>query len=130
MKLLLDTCTFIWLVTGNRRLSQTARELFLDNENRVYLSAISAWEITLKQGKSGFPLPEGMHARGFVGEGRRRHGIESLPLDEEATFDVARLPNLHADPFDRMLIAQAVAHQMAILTPDPHIHRYPVAVRW
>lgn len=61
---------------------------------------------------------------------RERYGITSLPLDEEAAVYVPRLPKLHADPFDRMLICQSIVHGLAILTPDESITQYPVRTIW
>ena len=61
---------------------------------------------------------------------RRQHGITGLPLDEESVLQAHRLPPLHRDPFDRMLICQAIVHGMAILTPDPLISQYAVRVVW
>lgn len=130
MKLLLDTCAFIWLAAGSRKLPERVREAFSDPANDVYLSAVSAWEIGVKHGLGKLELPEQLDVEGYVTEARRRHFIETLPLEEAAAFELKRLPRHHADPFDRMLIAQAIAHQMAILTPDPLIHQYPIAVRW
>ncbi|HUF82656.1 MAG TPA: type II toxin-antitoxin system VapC family toxin, partial [Burkholderiales bacterium] len=66
----------------------------------------------------------------FIPEQRRAHGIETLPLDEDAVLQLSRLPAIHKDPFDRMLICQAIAHGMVILTPDPLIGRYPVRTLW
>lgn len=130
MRLLLDTCAFIWIAAGSPRLSVAAREAFRDPQNEVFLSSVSAWEIALKHGAGKLDLPEHLGVANYVTEARRRHGIASIALEEAATFELRRLPAVHADPFDRILIAQAIAHQMAILTPDPLIHQYPVAVRW
>jgi PIN domain nuclease of toxin-antitoxin system len=128
MKLLLDTCAFLWLIRDDPKASPKARALFVDPANEVYLSAVSAWEIGVKYHAGKLPL--GASPEIYVPEEREKHGIDTLALDEMATFELRHLPRHHADPFDRMLIAQAVAHQMAILTPDPLIHRYPIAVRW
>ena len=93
-------------------------------------SAASAWEIAVKHGLGKLPLPQGLAPGAFVPEARRRHGIEALAVGEPDAFELARLPALHNDPFDRMLICQAIANQMAILTPDPLISQYPVGIRW
>jgi PIN domain nuclease of toxin-antitoxin system len=130
MRLLLDTCTFIWLATGHANLSPVARALFADPANEVWLSAVSSWEIGVKCASGKLSLPEGLNAREFVLEARRRHQIETLPIEVSATFELLKLPAIHADPFDRLLICQAIAHQMSILTPDPLIQQYPVSVRW
>lgn len=74
------------------------------------------------------PLPQ--PPQQFIPAQRRAHGIETLPLDEDAVLQLPRLPDIHKDPFDRMLICQAIAHGMTILTPDPLITRYPVRTAW
>ncbi len=128
MRLLLDTCTFLWIVEGSARLSARARELFEDPGNEVSLSAVSAWEVALKHaaGKLPLPAPPGQ----FVMHQRKAHGIVALPLDEEAAAHLPRLPALHRDPFDRMLVCQAIAHGLSILTPDLQISQYPVRILW
>ena len=128
MNILLDTCTFLWIVTDAPELSARARELFQDPANGVYLSSVSAWEIAVKYVLGRLPLPEAPDR--FVGPMRMSHGIEPLPLEEDAVLMLPRLPELHKDPFDRMLICQALAHQLVLLTPDALILQYPVRVVW
>ena len=128
MRLLLDTCTFLWIVAGASELSSRARELAVDPANEVYLSAVSAWEITLKHGLGRLPLPEPPDR--FVPTQRRRHGIDEIPLDEESALHLGRLPPLHRDPFDRMLVAQAIVHGLVVLGPDPLVSQYPVRTAW
>jgi PIN domain nuclease of toxin-antitoxin system len=74
------------------------------------------------------PLPEPPER--FVPRERERHVIESLALDEESTLRLPRLPELHRDPFDRMLVCQAITHGLVLATPDPAIARYPVRTLW
>lgn len=128
MKLLLDTCTFLWIVADAPQLSRRARELFQSPDIEVYLSAASAWEIALKHGLGRLPLPE--EPARFVPGMRDEHGIEPLPVAEEAALHLLRLPSLHRDPFDRMLVSQAIVHGMTILTPDPLITQYPALTTW
>ncbi len=130
MKLLLDTCSFIWLATAPHQLSRGMRALYENPENEVYLSAASAWEIAIKHRSGKLRLAGDMPPGEFVPEARRRHGIEALPLREEDGFVLGKLPPIHNDPFDRMLICQAIANQMTLLTPDPLITQYPVLTRW
>lgn len=75
-------------------------------------------------------LPLGRPPHLYVPQERTKHGIEPLPLEEKATFELRRLPQLHQDPFDRMLICQSIAENLVLLTPDQSIHQYPVSVRW
>jgi PIN domain nuclease of toxin-antitoxin system len=128
MKVLLDTCTFLWIVSGDSALSPTAATLFADPGNEVFLSAVSAWEIAVKSALGKLPLPKPPAA--FVPEQRDLHAIAALPLDEGAALAVGRLPDIHRDPFDRMLVAQAIVAGMTILTPDPEITRYPAPTIW
>lgn len=128
MKLLLDTCTFLWAVRGDAQLSGAAAALFRDPDNEVFLSAVSAWEIAVKHHLGKLPLADAPSA--YVPRERRRHGIDALPLDEAATLMLGKLPAAHGDPFDRLLVCQAIHHGLVLLTPDPAIHRYPVSVQW
>lgn len=128
MRILLDTAPFLWIVGDAPELSSSARAWFEDPGNEVYLSAISAWEIAVKHSLGRLPLP------GIPGEIvpalRDEHGIEPLPLDEESALHVGLLPALHRDPFDRMLICQAIVGGMSLLTPDETVRRYPVRALW
>ena len=128
MKLLLDTSTFLWIANDAPELSAHARKLFVDPGNEVYLSSVSAWEMAIKYALGRLPLP-GPPER-FIRLQREQHGIEPLPLDEEAALHLTRLPSLHKDPFDRMLICQAIVHGLVILTPDQLIYQYPVRTMW
>ena len=128
MNILLDTCAFLWLVAGSPELSENARRLFADPDNDVYLSVASAWEIIVKHNLGKLPLPDPPHE--FIKNNRIRHRIETLPLDEAAVLQLSRLPEYHKDPFDRILICQAIAGSLTILTPDTHITRYPVRTEW
>lgn len=128
MKLLLDTCTFLWIITDAPELSAKARELFIDPANEAFLSAVSTWEISVKHALGRLPLPE-LPSR-FIPTQREKHAIDPLPLEEEATLYLPALPEYHKDPFDRMLICQAMVHGMVILTPDDLITQYPVRSVW
>jgi PIN domain nuclease of toxin-antitoxin system len=128
VKLLLDTCTFLWAVRGDARLSLTAATLFRDPGNEVFLSAVSAWEIAVKHQLGKLPLADAPAF--YVPRERQRHGIEPLPLAEGVTLMLEKLPAVHSDPFDRLLVCQAIHHGLTLLTPDPSIQRYPVPVQW
>jgi PIN domain nuclease of toxin-antitoxin system len=128
VRLLLDTCTFLWIVGADAALSDRAREAFVDPESEVFLSAASAWEIAVKHRLGKLPLPAPPER--FVPAQRAAHGIEPLPVDEEAALHVAKLPDLHRDPFDRMLVAQAIVGGLVVVTPDDPIRQYPVRTLW
>src|SRR5436305_146163 len=117
MRVLLDTCTFLWVVSGSDELSDNARKEFQNPANEVFLSSVSGWEISVKYLLRKLSLPE-PPAR-FVPAQRTLHRIDSLALSENAVLILDRLPVLHKDPFDRMLICQAIADGLVLLTPDP-----------
>ena len=128
MRVLLDTATFLWAASDAPEFTENAREIFADPENDIYLSSVSAWEIAVKYALGKLPLPEPPGR--FVPLQGKQHGIDPLPLDEEAALHLSRLPLLHKDPFDRMLVCQAVVNHLVILTPDELIHQYPVRTIW
>ena len=128
MRILLDTCTFLWIVSDAPDLTESVKIIFSDPENEVFLSSVSVWEILVKYllGKlsiSGSP-------EYFIGEQREQHDIDTLPLDEASVMHLPILPKLHRDPFDRMIVCQAIEHNLTILTPDPMITQYPIQVIW
>ena len=128
MKLLLDTCTFLWLIKGSEKLSPNAIQAFTDPKNEVYLSSVSAWEINVKYrlGKLSLPLSPDK----FIPKERKRHMVARLNLSQQDTFHLLRLPTPHKDPFDRMLVCQAIEHSLTILTPDPLVTQYPIRSLW
>ncbi|NJD19264.1 MAG: type II toxin-antitoxin system VapC family toxin [Gemmatimonadetes bacterium] len=128
MTLLLDTATFLWWVTGSPRLSKRAREALTDPANGVFLSAASTWEIALKHTLGKLPLPE--EPETLIPRLRAGHRIEELALSEAATLQLPKLPALHRDPFDRVLVCQAIAHGMTVVTSDPILRRYPIRTLW
>jgi len=128
VKLLLDTCTFLWALSGAPQLSPRAADLFRRTDSEIFLSAASAWEIAVKHASGRLVLPE--RPERFVPTMRDDRGIVSLPIDEESALHASRLPLLHRDPFDRLLVGQAIVHGMTILTPDPIISRYPARTMW
>jgi PIN domain nuclease of toxin-antitoxin system len=128
VRILLDTCTFLWLITDAPDLSNPPREVFAERENEVYLSAVSSWEIAIKHTLGRLPLPASPER--YMPDQRTKHDIAFFPLQEEATLSLKRLPRIHKDPFDRMLICQALVHGLVILTPDPLISQYPIRIIW
>jgi PIN domain nuclease of toxin-antitoxin system len=128
MKLLLDTCTFLWAIGEPDRLPGRVADLILSEAHEVYFSAASAWEVVIKHAIGRLFLPD-LPDR-FVRDQREAAGFLPLPIDEESALHVSRLPALHRDPFDRLLVSQAIVHGMTILTPDPLIARYPARTSW
>ena len=116
------------MLNDDPALSPEARAAFAAPDNEVYLSPVSTWEILVKHGLGRIEMPT--PADRFLTRQREAHGIQSLPLDEASVMQLPRLPALHKDPFDRMLVCQAIAHSLVLLTPDEAISRYPVRVHW
>ncbi len=129
MSFLLDTVTFLRLSFGSPSLSESARTACEDADAELYLSAVSTWEIAVKHHLGRLELPTRLPDQ-FVVEARERLAIESLPLVEGATLQLPKLPPLHRDPFDRMLICQAIEHGMTLVTPDEMVRSYPVRTLW
>ncbi len=126
MKVLLDTHIFLWFISGDTRLSTSIRDKIRDLDNEVYLSAVSVWEATVKYQLGKLPLPE--HPATYLPRQRELHRITSLALDEDSVAQLAKLPPLHRDPFDRMLICQALQNELTIATVDSAVRAYPVSV--
>lgn len=124
MRILLDTCEFLWLVTGDAKLSPQTISAVRDPQNEVFLSVVSFWEISLKHGLGKLPLP-GPPVQ-FIPLQRDKHLIAALSLDEAAVAQLNGLPRLHRDPFDRMLVCQAKAHSLTLASSDPAVRKYPV----
>ena len=126
MKLLLDTHAFLWYITADPKLPATFRAASQDPANEVYLSVASVWEAVIKHNLGKLPLPA--PPAEYLPQQRDAHGIASLAIDEGAMPHLAGLPPLHRDPFDRLLIAQALQHGLTMATVDPEIAAYPVSL--
>jgi PIN domain nuclease of toxin-antitoxin system len=126
MKLLVDTHVFLWFITNDPRLSSSHRTALTDANNDVYLSAASVWEALIKYQSGKLPLPESPET--YLPRQRDAHGMSTLSIDEFTVEQLAQLPLLHRDPFDRILIAQAIQHGMTILTVDDQVVAYPVPI--
>ncbi|PLZ07941.1 type II toxin-antitoxin system VapC family toxin [Fischerella thermalis] len=126
MRILLDTHIFLWFISGDTQLSTEVRDVIRDPDNEVYLSAVSVWEAIVKYQLGKLPLPE--HPETYLPKQRDLHQIASLALDEGSVIQLAKLPPLHRDPFDRMLICQALQNGLTIATVDTAIRAYSVSV--
>ncbi len=126
MQLLLDTHIFLWYVTGDTKLSTATRDAIDEPNNDVFLSVGSFWEIVIKYELGKLPLPQAPDR--FIPAQRKAHGIQSLPFDENDARFLVGLPFHHRDPFDRMLVSQAMARVLKIVTVDPEIRKYSVPV--
>ncbi len=124
MKLLLDTHIFLWYITADARLSALFRDVIREPNNEVFLSVASLWEMIVKYNLGKLPLPQSPEV--YVPNERRRHQIKSLPLHENSVKELVNLPALHRDPFDQILICQALANNLTIVTVDAKIQEYNV----
>lgn len=128
MKALLDTHTFLWWNLDDPQLSGRVRDFISDGRNEIYLSAASAWEIAIKAAKGRLKLPESPDR--YVANRMRTHRFSALPIEISHALHVFDLPQIHADPFDRLLIAQSQMEDMPILTADSEIRSYLVEFIW
>jgi PIN domain nuclease of toxin-antitoxin system len=122
MRLFLDTHVFLWYISGDKKLTDEARDHIRTPMNEVYLSVVSLWEAMIKYQIGKLPLPQMPET--YLPEQWERHRISSLSLDESSVKQLAKLPPLHRDPFDRMLICQALEPDLKIVTVDPSIRAY------
>lgn len=125
MRLLLDTHIFLWFTSQPAALEPAALALIEDAGNEVFLSAAVAWEISIKHARGKLTLP--MDPRGYVISRMQATGMRDLPITQDHALATALLPNIHSDPFDRIMIAQAQLEGMTFVTRDEHALGYPVA---
>jgi len=126
MRILLDTHIFLWFISSDSQLSTGVCDAIRNPNNEVYLSAVSVWEATVKYQLGKLPLPE--HPEIYLPRQRELQQIVSLALDESSVVQLAKLPPLHRDPFDRMLICQALHNGLTIATVDTAVRAYSVSV--
>ncbi len=128
MRLLLDTQVFLWMVNGDERLPEAVRDTLCGDDAAVWLSAASVWELAVKQqlGRIALPAP----AADFAAAERARYRVASLLVDEASAGHLAKLPPLHKDPFDRMLVCQAIEHELTLVSADRLVRRYPIKTLW
>jgi PIN domain nuclease of toxin-antitoxin system len=128
MKLLLDTHAFLWWITDNEELSPRAREVIADSRNELFLSAASGCEISIKTGLGRIQLPK--TPDNFLLHQLSENAITPLSISIQHALHVLSLPDIHRDPFDRIIVAQAILEKMTILTRDAFIRRYDVPALW
>lgn len=122
---LLDTHALIWFAAGDKRLSPRAQAAMTDPSAEIFVSVVTHWEIKVKERRSReYLLP------GAIEEVMEAAGFQPLPLEFETPRALAGLPDLHGDPFDRMLAAQALHHGLKLVTGDRALRRYPVETIW
>jgi len=128
VRLLLDTCAFLWMLDDSPALPPRARTLMSEPANELFLSAVSAWEIAIKV-KLG-KLTVSTDIARIIPKHMQRNSIEPLPITHAHALRAGSLPLHHSDPFDRMLVAQADLEHLTLLTPDRGFAPYGVKTRW
>ena len=122
MKLLLDTHVLLWWLADDTRLRAEAKNAIAEPENIVFVSAVTTWEIAIKTGLGKLILPEGLE------EQISKNAFTPLPITIAHTLAIAQLPPIHQDPFDRMLVSQALLEEMTLITHDQRIMKYDVEI--
>ncbi|WP_372791680.1 type II toxin-antitoxin system VapC family toxin [Paraconexibacter sp.] len=124
MKLLLDTHSALWWVSGDERFGPTAERLMLDPDAQVLLSAVVVWKITVKQTVGKLTAPPTWSEALLAG------GATELPITLRHAAKVSDLPDHHRDPFDRLLVAQALVEDATLVSRDSALHPYGAAIAW
>jgi PIN domain nuclease of toxin-antitoxin system len=128
MKYLLDTMVWLWSVGPTEKIGKAGFDILTNGLEDIYLSAASSWEIAIKAKIGKFQLAEPPER--YVPKRLAAQGIHSLSITQSHTLKVYDLPSHHQDPFDRLIIAQAIFEEMAILTSNRQFAKYPVDVVW
>ena len=128
MRALLDTHTFLWWIDNDPQLSTRAHQIIGDGTNELFFSPVSGWEIAIKTQLGKLTLPANLEQ--FIAEQLSLNHFTPLPVQISHALGVYRLPLLHRDPFDRLLVAQARLEDLPILTVDPLIGQYEVQTIW
>lgn len=128
MRVLLDTHAFLWLVTDDPKLSERAKSIFLDSGNEMLCSAVIGFEISVKFSLGKLQLVE--PPREFIDKRMRNNALTQLPVTLAHTYRVAHLPFHHRDPFDRLLVAQALEEDVALLSADQILSQYGIRRIW
>ncbi len=123
MRYLLDTHVFIWWMEKNKRLPDKLMNLINDPQNEVYLSVVNVWEIVIKNAKGKLKSPKDIKG------GIQKSSFVLLPIDINHVLEVEKLPDIHKDPFDRILIAQAKVENLTLITSDEKIWKYKQSLR-
>lgn len=128
MKYLLDTVVWLWSISAAENINKTGREILEDGEAEIYLSALTSWEVSIKirLGKLRLPSPPAQCIPAFMA----KQGLRPLPITHIHAAKVYDLPLHHTDPFDRLLVAQALIEDVVILTADRVFDKYPMQSVW
>ena len=127
-RLLLDTHTFLWWDAAPERLSAAVLALCQNSSVRLFLSIVSLWEIQIKSGLGKLPLS--LPLAEIIQNQQMRHGLQLLPVTPEHIYALSGLPLHHKDPFDRLLIAQALTEGLPLASVDSAFSSYPISLVW
>ena len=128
MKYLLDTHAFLWFVSEDNRLSSKAQSIIKKSQNEVYFSAVSAWELSIKIRLDRLTIEEDLEP--FIIKQLAENNFSTLSITIFHSIYTSKLPNIHKDPFDRMIVAQAQVEDLSIISKDKNIKKYSVPVVW
>jgi PIN domain nuclease of toxin-antitoxin system len=129
VKVLLDTHAFLWWVADDPQLSTRARRIMGNSSNDVYFSAVSGWEIAIKVGLGRLRIGD-ERVEDFVAEHVAVNGFQVLAIQLGQVLRTASLPDHHRDPFDRLLVAQAISEEMALISADRALAEYKLKIVW
>lgn len=124
MSYLLDTHVFLWWILDDPRLNQNARGILKESQNEIYISSVSIWEISIKVGLKRLKLPS--RSKQFFQKEISKNNFSVLSITIEHSLAIMALPKIHRDPFDRMLIAQAMEEKLTLITDDKIVKKYKV----
>ena len=127
MDIILDTCSVLWYFNGNDEMPQTTREVILNSENTIHVSIATVWEVAIKMSIGKLSFDGGID--GFI-EAIEDEGFLLLDITTGHIKAVKDLPFIHRDPFDRILVAQAIVEELPILTTDSEIKKYDIKSVW
>jgi PIN domain nuclease of toxin-antitoxin system len=128
MNLLLDTHAYLWFIGGSEKLAAQVRRAIESPSNRVFVSSISLWEITIKFGLGKLSLLAGLEP--VLNEHIRNNGFDILNIESPHLLELSNLPMHHRDPFDRLLVAQCIAERMTLCSADSVFGAYDVELMW
>jgi len=123
MNIILDTHIFLWLISEDPRLSEDKSQAIINSNNQVFLSVVSIWECVIKYQIGKLSFPESPEI--YLPQKRSDHLIKILDIKENTIKQLIKLPMIHKDPFDRLIICQSLEHNLTIMTEDEAILNYP-----
>ena len=128
MKYLLDTHAFLWFVLDDKRISTTAKSIIKDSKNEIFFSAASAWEIAIKMKLNRLRIKGNLEP--FIIEQLSTNNIVPLTITIYHSLYIEQLPQIHKDPFDRIIIAQSIVENLQLISTDKNIRKYNIKVVW